>query len=170
MDTQLSKTCVVYGGVNKTVHVPSVFERGKGWRFRPWEIRFLDCLNRGMDIEEAEKAVQVEAGRSLRLLSSRKAKQYLSERFREHIATSGLTQDWWFSEGKRVWDGVEMKTREQIKVWEVIGKKIVPEVKAPSRDEKSEMPTINININAIQEAERRMKEVEVKSSVIEANG
>lgn len=146
------------GESGKTLYVPSSFQK-KVWRFKPWEVRFLDCLNRGMLPDEAEKALSLEAGRSLRLLNSRRAKEYLSERVRERIAAEGFTAEKWVSDGLRVWNGEKTIGREQLAVWQALGERIAPVVKKRDDEEKNNAPVININIGSISEAEKRLKSV-----------
>lgn len=162
-DTVLSKSVktLSLSNVQPSVVVAASLTRGKLWSFKPWELRLLDCINRGMSYDESVAHLQLENGVGQRLLASKKAREYLADRVSERLLVEGWTQERWLSEGLKVWNGEKQASREQMEAWKEIGQRIAP--KPERKGAEKEAPVININIGALDQAERRQKVVEIEA-------
>lgn len=154
MNTALSKEIAVK--IDKyrepTIYHALAFEK-RIIPFKPWEIRFLDCLNRGLGFEEAIASLGISQEKANRLLKGPRAKAYLEDLVREQMAAQGWTPAKWVNEVTKVWSGEKPATREQMQAITILGNRI-----APVKDkEASKAPVININIGALEEAARRIE-------------
>lgn len=151
------------------IYVPQSFpDAGKNgqapkpkiWEFRPWELRFLDALLRGLEPADAYKDLGLTAEQGARLLKGKKAKEYIADRTRERMIAEGWTQEKWISEITKVWNGQKEVTREQMEAIKELGARVCP--KPEKKTGGSELPQITINIGNAQSALRRQDAIDAE--------
>jgi hypothetical protein len=166
MDTPLSKSATVRisNSHQPDVFVPKSFpgkdETEPMWRFKPYELRFLDALHRGDSIERACVAANVDGRRGERILKGKKAREYLSDLMRQKVAAEGWSQEKWLSEISKVWYGQKAVNREQMEAIKEIGARICP--KPDRAGDGRDRPVINIVLDMAEAAIRRQDVIEAK--------
>ena len=137
---------------------------GKSFQFTMREIRFLDALRTGRSLEDAMKQVGINLDDAYEILNKNKTKQYLGELAYERIQAERFTSEKWINEGLRVWKGEKTVDRQQMTAWQELGSRVSPRSGDGHGQEKV---IININMDALNEAKRRVETVEAQ--VVEEN-
>lgn len=165
MDTPLSQTVKVEfsRGFGPEIYVPKAFQEKNDtthpmWIFKPYEIRYLDALHRGEDMAKAMAKAGITEKQAKALLTRTKTREYMSQLLRQKMAAEGLTQDWFLSELRSVWDGTKIITRQQMEAIKEIGARVAPRPEKSSSD--STRPVININVDMAQNAIKRQQVIE----------
>jgi hypothetical protein len=156
---------VVDDSMNIKVNVETLC--GQVYKFTLQEIRFLDALRSGKNLGEAVKQTKMDWKRGYNLLQDHKTKRYLGDLAYERVQVEGFTPERWVAEGIDVWKGRKKADRQQMVVWQELGSRIMPKAKESSQEKG---PVININIEALSEAERRIKVSQVEEAKIVPEG
>lgn len=172
MDTELTKqtTVSIRRRHQPDIYVPRAFTvvddkgapRPPIFRFKAYEIRYLDGIHRGMSHEKAAAAAGLDDARARRVLGRSKAKEYLADLTRQKMAVEGLSQDWFLNELRKVWYGEKvMVSREQMDAIKEIGARICPKPEKAGAG-GSGAPVIQITINKIESALKRQESIEAQ--------
>lgn len=139
-----------------------LFFEPKVLTFSPNEMRFLRQYAPGVSVEDAAKKAGVSPEFGSRVLKSRKAQEFMQDKFQQVAIQEGWTVERWFSEGDKVWRGTKVLSREQLDIWKEFGARILPKARPGGSDGGTEKPQITININAVDEAFKRQKAIEAE--------
>lgn len=147
------------------VFIPKAFpeenDREKLFKFRGSEIKYLDAIHRGNTHEKSCQIAGLTLKEGNRILTRKKAKEYLCDLYRQKAVVEGLTQEWFMSELAKVWRGDKvLQSREQMDAMKEIGARIAP--KPEKNNGINSNQQIIINIGRIEEALKRQEIVEAQ--------
>ena len=161
-DNPLAKGLLVGRKNRGVVWMPSAYEEGKKYPFRPLQIRFLHAFATGEPISSICNKLQITEDEAIRIMRRKKSRDYLAEletMDAELIARSAKQRVAY--EMLEVWDGKKEKNREQMEAgkewWARVWPR--PEKVNASGSEKLE---ININLTQVEEALRRQETIEAE--------
>lgn len=147
------------------VFVPKAFPKegdAPMWNFKAYELKYLDALHRGITPEKALQIAGIPEERGHRILTRKKAKEYLSDLLRQRMAAEAWTQERWLSELSKVWYGEKVAvTREQMEAIKEIGARVCPKPEKVGSG-GSGQPVITINFGAAEAALKRQEIIEAQ--------
>lgn len=130
------------------------------------DLEFLLKFDPRYPISEQAEKCNLSFEYVLQILKRGASKKLLADRF-QMIADMMVMQDpakWW-STAKDFVDGKSPVTREQVASWKEVGERVAPRKR---EDTKEKAPTININLNSVQDALKRQQTLDAE--IVEDNG
>jgi len=128
--------------------------------FKPNEMRLLREMSPYTSVEDAAKKAKLTPEFAYRFLKSKKAREFMRDKFQQIAVQEGWTVERIFAEADAVWRGKKIITREQMDMYKEIAARVVPKQRSGGSESGAEKPQITINIGAVDEAYRRNQAIE----------
>jgi hypothetical protein len=113
-------------------------------------------------LADAAKKSGVTVEFAAKFLRSKKAVEFMQDKFQQIAIQEGWTVERWFAEGDAVWRGKKIITREQMDIYKEFGARILPKARFVGAEGGADKPQITINIGAMDEAHRRNRAIQAE--------
>jgi len=151
-----------FNGVQHVI-APLAFSDGKLMVMKAEQVRFCEALMKcGGDIQKACETVGMGEDQAIKFLKSRRFRKFMHDRMKEVAIRSGVTQDWWFSEGWKIYSGEKDVDKMSLEAWKELGARVAPRHPSNSGEAMGQRPHITINIGEMEKARARQEALEAE--------